>query len=259
MRPSVSRIGLVLVLSLVGGSAAFGQATTASIEGVARDGTNAVLPGVTVVVKSIATGLERTSVTDESGFYKITNLPVGSYELRAVLDGFMEYIRRGFTLTIGQAATLNITMEVGSLREQVTVTGGTPMIDLATSTVSGLVDEKQLRALPLNSRDLLGLVPLQANAQFADTAQRAVSRGFGTKVSIGGNRHNQNYFSLDGTDIRDASGNAGGASGALTGVETVQEFEVITNAFTAEYGNYSGGVFNAITKSGTNAFRGSAF
>ena len=104
---------------------------------------------------------------------------------------------------------VNVTLELGSLEESVVVTGGAPLINLATPTVSGVVDETQLRALPLNSRDLIGLVPLQANAQFAKEGSQVSSRGYGVKVSIGGGRYNQNYFSLDGTDIRDSSGSAG--------------------------------------------------
>lgn len=238
---------------------AAGQGITAMIQGTVLDETKAALPGVTVTAVNTGTSAARTAVTDGRGVYRLVALPAGAYEVRAELAGFTPLVRRGVVLQVGQNAVLNLTLELGKAAEEIEVTAGAPIINLAEATTSGVVTDLQVRELPLNARDLLALVPLQPNALFADTGEQSVSRGLGTKVSIQGGRYNANSFTLDGTDIRDITQTAGGAAGILMGAESIQEFEVVTNAFSAIHGNHTGGVFNAITKSGTNRFRGSVF
>ena len=235
-----------------------GQAT-GTIEGRVLDETQAVIPGVTLIASHVETGSSRTAFSNDLGLYRITNLAVGNYEVRAELTGFSTQVRDGIRLSVGQEAVIDFTMRVGEISEVVSVTGEAPIINTTSATVSGLVSEQTVRDLPLNARNLLALVPLYTGAAFSDTGAQSVSKGYGTKLSISGTRYNTNLFLLDGTDIRDGAGGAGSAAGGMIGVETIREFEVITNAFSANYGNHSGGVFNAVSKSGTNEFHGSAF
>ncbi len=234
------------------------QTTTAGIAGVATDETRAVLPGLSVTVVHLETGATRTAVTDSGGRYLLSNLRVGDYELKFELAGFQTQVRRGIRLVIGQQVAVDITMAVGEITDVVSVTAEAPVIDTTQATVQDVVDERKVRDLPLNARDLLSLAPLSTGAGFSETGDSSPSKGYGTKLTISGTRYTGNLFLLDGTDIRDIANSAGSAAGVLMGVETVREFTVITNAFSAEYGNHTGGVFNAITKSGTNSVHGSA-
>ncbi|MBI4447309.1 MAG: TonB-dependent receptor [Acidobacteria bacterium] len=233
--------------------------TTAAIQGKVTDESGAIIPGVTIAATHIETGTNRTVVTDDGGFYHLPNLRVGVYEVRAELAGFSTQSRKGLELTIGQEVVLDFRMKVGEISEVVSVTSESPLINTTQATLAGVVDEQKIRDLPLNARDLLSLAPLSTAASFSDTAGKNTGRGYGTKITIAGTRYIGNAFLLDGTDIGDVANSAGSAAGILMGVETIREFNVITNAFTAEYGKHSGGVFNAITKSGTNSFHGSIF
>ncbi|MBI4447067.1 MAG: TonB-dependent receptor [Acidobacteria bacterium] len=235
------------------------QITTGTILGVVKDSTGGVLPGVTVTALHLSTRTDRTTVTDDGGRYRIPQLPLGAYEVRAELTGFQTTIRRGITLAVGQEAVIDISMNVGEMTEQVEVTGEAPQIETTTSTIAGLVDEKKVRDLPLNARSLIELAPLKTGVVFADTGRTDVFTGFSRKISIAGSRGYSSLFQLDGSSITDRSGSPGSAAGLLMGVETIREFNVVTNAYSSEYGSHTGGVFNAVTKSGTNEIHGSVF
>ena len=247
----------VLALTLGMGSLLYGQAGT--ILGSVKDQSDAVLPGTTVTATNVDTGIARNTVTGARGEFRIPALPAGSYDLQAGMVGFQTEVRKGITLSVGQEAPVNFTLQVGNVAESVTITGEVPMIETTTATVSGLVDPQQMRDIPLNARSFLELVPLQAGAIFAENADSSATKGFGKKLAVNGTRYTSNSFLLDGADINDASESAGGANGSLAGVETVREFRVITNAFDAEYGRHTGAVISAITKSGTNQLHGSVF
>lgn len=235
------------------------QATTGTILGSVKDQSGAVLPGATLTITNTETGITRSAVSGGKGEYRIPALPVGMYEIRTELSGFQSGVRKGIVLSVGQEAVVDFTLGVGNVSEQITVTGDAPLIETTTSTVSGLVDPKQMLSIPLNARSFIDLVPTQGFAVFADSGDKSATKGFGVKLSVVGTRYNQNSFLLDGADINDATGSAGSASGNLSGVETVREFRVITNAYDAQYGRHTGGVISAITKSGNNSFHGSLF
>ncbi|MSO21521.1 MAG: TonB-dependent receptor [Acidobacteria bacterium] len=232
---------------------------TASISGVVKDQTGAVLPEAKVVVSNVETGNVRTTVAAGNGAFRVTALSVGAYQVEASLAGFQSTIQKGITLTIGRDAVVDFTLNVGDVTTQVTVTSEAPLIDTTTSTVGGTIDETQMREIPLNARSFIELVPLKANAVIAESGQQNASKGFGKKLSIGGTRYNMNSFLLDGADINDSLNVAGSAAGNMAGVETVREFKVIVNAYDSEYGRHSGGVVSAVTKSGTNELHGSVF
>jgi hypothetical protein len=232
---------------------------TATILGTVKDQSAAVLPGAQITVTNVDTGIVRTAVAGPRGGYRLSALPVGTYDISATMTGFQSGVRSGITLTIGREAVVDFTLQVGNVAEQVTVTGEAPLIETTSATVSGLVDPKQIRDIPLNARSFIELVPLQAGAVFADSGETSATKGFGRKLAISGTRYNANSFLLDGADMNDAAGSAGSAAETMAGVETVREFKVITNAYDAEYGRHTGGVVSAVTKSGTNEIHGSLF
>jgi hypothetical protein len=190
-------------------------------------------------------------------------LPPGSYELTATLQGFDSLLRQGITLTVGQDALVNLTMQVGSVQTQVTVTGEAPLVNTTSAGVSGVVEEKRITELPLNGRDFAQLALSQPGALNVRTAAAATaSKGYGTRVSLSGSRPMDTGWTLDGTNINSVGNFAtpGSAAGVVLGVDAIREFRVVTGGgYSAEYGGYSGGVVQMVTKSGTNEFHGTAF
>src|SRR3989475_2790910 len=240
------------------------QTVTGRIVGTIHDAQGAVIPGVSVSAKNLETGAERTTLSDESGGFVITNIPAGSYEVSASLAGFQKEVHSGITLTVGAALRVDFTLKVGALQEQVEVTGEAPQVDTTTSTMSGLVAETTIRELPLNGRDWLQLGALQSgvliglskNPDFGEN----VTHGGGMFMSISGGRPTANVFMVDGLVINDhANKSPGSALGVNLGVDAIREFSVLTSTYSAEYGRSSGGVINAITKAGTNMVHGTAF
>lgn len=238
----------------------FGQTTTASISGEVRDASGAVISEAALTITNVETGLVRTTTSDSTGRYRVQNLAVGSYQVDATFSGFKSVTHRGITLTVGQAAVVDVMMEVGAVTERVEVTAEAPLVDTSTAVLGGLVDQKSIQDLPLNGRSFIELANLQAGTVNAITGGRSESQGYGQKLSISGGRFTSNVFMLDGTVMNDMYGSAGGtADGIAAGVETVREFKVITNSYSAEYGQHTGGVINAVTKGGTNDLHGSVY
>jgi len=261
----ITAVELVVMFSVLGSrqSSLKAQGTAGAISGTAKDETGAIVPGVMVTVTHVGTGTVRTAITGDTGEYRIPALAIGTYNLEAELPGFKKVSRSGITLQVGQEAVVSFTLQVGDSNQEVLVTEGVPLIETTTATVSGVVDQRQLRDIPLNARSFLELVPLQTGAVFqeAGTADgRLVTKGFAKKLSVVGTRAASNSFLLDGADVNDAT-NTGGSSagGAMAGVEAVAEFRVVTNAYDSEYGKHTGAVISAVTKSGTNNFHGSLF
>lgn len=239
---------------------AWGQRSSATIAGTVVDQQNAVVQGATVTVRNLETGLVRQVTSDINGYYRIVSLPSGPYEVRVEHEGFKTEVRSGLTLSVAQEAVVNFSLTVGSLQEELLITGEAPIIEVSSATMGELVDASRVKNLPLNGRDLTQLTLLQPGVLRSRGSTRDINVGFGTKVSIAGSRPSQNLFVIDGTDGNDALNNTpAGATGQVTGVETVKEFRVATNTLSAEYGRVAGGVFNVVTKSGTNELHGSLF
>src|SRR5213593_3505785 len=257
-----SRLGTVLALlaMLAAAALASAQGTTGSISGFVTDDTAAALPGATVTVRHVETDQRRVVVTDGAGRYRAQQLAPGKYEVSVALQGFRTARVPDLTLTVGQDAVINVQMKVGGLDEQVVVTGESFMVNMRQSSVAALVDEKQIRELPLNGRDFSQLTLLQPGVTASPSTQQQVDRGMGTQVSIAGARPNQISYQLDGTDANtQGNGSPGSAAGGLLGVETVREFQVLVNNYSAEYGRSTGGIVTAVTRSGTNAYKGTLF
>src|SRR5207247_929605 len=199
--------------------------------------------------------------TNEVGAYSVPNLNAGDYQVSASAPGFSTAVAK-LTLTVGQKQELNLALMVGTLSETVEVTSAAPLVELASSTISGNVSATTLRELPLNGRDWASLATLQPGVAFVRTHPLGTqaSRGLGLHLTISGGRPTQNSYRLDGALVNDYS-NAGPGSvlGQNLGVDAIQEFTVLTSNYSAEYGFTSGGVINAITRSGTNSLHGSVF
>lgn len=242
------------------------QVAGATLSGTVTDQSGALIPSVQVSIKNIATGLVRAVTTDAAGLYTAPNLLPGSYEITATAPGFATEVRTGVTLTVGAQQVLNLTLRVGGTTEKIQVAGEAPAVELATSTISAVVNATTVRELPLNGRswtDLATLQPgvsaIQTQPSFSVGPDRGV-RGFGAQISISGVRPQQNNYRLDAISLNDyGNGGPGSVLGGNLGVDAIQEFSVLTTNYSAEYGKTAGGVVNAITRSGTNQFHGSAY
>src|SRR5437870_3880725 len=236
------------------------QTVGASLQGVVTDSSGAAVPSVTVLVVSVATGATRELQTDAAGRYRVPLLQPGEYELHVSIAGFQPVARRGIRLAVGQDAVVDVRLEVGQVAEELTVTADAPHVNTTSGAVSGVVTDREIRELPLNGRSFQQLALLQTGVTSALSAGNDVVGGRTPKISINGARPEQNNFLLDGTDINNVYNKTpGSAAGVLLGVEAVREFQVLTNAYSAEFGRSAGGVINAVTRSGENVFRGSAF
>ncbi len=236
------------------------QSVSGSIQGTIVDAATSAVPGVAIVIRNVDTGDMRELVSDENGRYHAPSLPSGEYAVRVSLTGFQSIERTGIRLTVGQHAVINMALETGAIAETITVTADAPRIDLTSGSISGLVSEQQIRDLPLNGRSFQQLALLQTGVQAALASGNDVIGGRTPKISINGARPEQNNFLLDGTDINNVYNKTpGSAAGVLLGVEAVLEFQVLTNAYSAEFGRSAGGVINAVTRSGTNRVHGSVF
>ncbi|MBI4454972.1 MAG: TonB-dependent receptor [Acidobacteria bacterium] len=253
-------IGIVVVVACLW-AATLGQGTSVSILGTVYDQSQAILPGVLVTATDKNTGQKRTAITDDQGRYIMAQMKVGNYVVQAELPGFQTATRET-TLTLEGDGVINFTLTVGAAATEVTVTSEAPLVETTTSSVRSLVDHQQIRDLPLNGRSFTDLATLQTGVlvnYWGMTAQTQTGAE-GIKISIAGTRVTRSSFLLDGTDIRNLRGGSpGSVAGVQLGVDTVQEFSVITSVASAEYGNFAGGVVNAVTKSGTNGFHGSLF
>ena len=249
---------VVLVLSLLGGTV-WAQ-VTASITGTLKDTSGAVVPGATVTVKHLESGLTRTAETDLNGGYTVPSLPVGPYELTVEKPGFKQQVRRGITLVVGQQAVVNLTLEVGNVPQVVEVTAEAPLVNTTLSSTSGLVGEKQVKDLPLNGRSFDQLLMLNVGI----TNYTAAGSVNGNLFSVAGRRTDENRFLLNGVEYVGADQTGGwvtpfGASGKLLGVDAVREFNLVQHTYGAEYGKRAGGQVSVVTSSGTNQMHGSLF
>ena len=240
--------------------AVYAQSVGASLQGTVYDPSGAVIPGVQIDIRNVETGASRTLTTDEGGHWREPVLQPGEYELRVSTSGFQTIVRKGINLTVGQDAVVDSRLELGKTGSEVNVIADAERINLVSGAVSGLVDEKQMRDLPLNGRSFQQLALLQPGVNAVNAGGNDPVGGRTPKISINGARPEQSSFLLDGTDINDVYNKTpGSVGGVLLGVEAVLEFQVLTNSYSSEFGRSAGGVINAVTRAGTNQFHGSAF
>jgi len=242
------------------------QVAGATLSGTVTDPSGAILPQATISIRNVSTDITRTTTTSAAGFYSVPNLLPGTYDVKASAQGFSAHLSTGIILTVGAQQVLDFSLKVGQISQTVEVSTEAPIVELASSSISATVNATTVRELPLNGRswtDLAALQPgvsaIQTQADFAVGGDRG-NRGFGNQITVAGDRPEQNNYRLDGVSINDFNNAApGSVLGGDLGVDAVQEFSVITSNVSAEYGRTSGGVINAITRSGTNQFHGSAY
>jgi hypothetical protein len=253
------RLAFIVGLLILAAVPALAQ-TAATISGMVQDASAAALPGVTVTARNEGTGLTRGAVTTAQGRYVLPALPPGRYELRAELQGFRPHVRRELNLTMTETAVVNITLQVGGVNEEVTVSGERPLVNTSTSELSYLVGSEAIERLPLNGRNYTDLALLQPGVLAFPLREGGSVVAHGLGMSINGQDPRSNVYLLDGTLQNDfTNGPAGSAAGTALGTETIREFRVESNAYSAEFGRNSGGQINVLTKSGTNQFSGSAY
>ncbi|MGC2474412.1 MAG: TonB-dependent receptor [Candidatus Sulfotelmatobacter sp.] len=232
------------------------QEVTASITGTISDPSGAAVPGATVTATSQERGETYTAVTNDTGLYRITQLPVGTYALKVEKGGFAMASYPPFVLTLNQVARIDVAMKVGQASETVEVTGAAPVLERDTTQVDTVINAATNDNLPLASRNYVQLTLLAPGAVSTDPSSFNNGNntgGYGGRPLINGNREQANNFLLDGMDNNQVSDNLLGYTPAP---DAIQEFNLITNNAPAEFGNFEGGIVNATIKSGTNAFHG---
>lgn len=259
--PLVPITAFLLILAPPG----FAQ-TSGTLSGTVTDSAGGTVAGATVSVSSLETGMVRTTTTGEAGHYQVFSIPVGEYEVRVTKAGFAEGIRTGIRLTIDREATVDVTLRLGPVSQQITVSSDAPLVSLTPANITGLVGERQVKNLPLNGRSydlLLALNPGIVNFTSEKTGGIGISNSTtGNNFAVSGNRPQQNLFLLNGVEYTGAAENnmtPGGPSQQLLGVDAVREFNVLGDSYDAEYGKHPGGQVLIETESGTNEWHGSAF
>jgi len=257
--PGLVVAGIIGLIAL-GNGLVFAQSS--ALTGSVKDMSGAALPGAAVTVKHIDTGQTRTAQADANGSFSVQALPVGQYEVTAEKMGFRKEIRSGINLVVAQEAVVDLTLQVGSIDQQVTVTGEAPLVNTTLSSTAGLISEQQVKDLPLNGRSFDQLLTLNTGV-VNNSSNMGQGNGF-TNFSVAGKRQETNRFLINGVDW--VGGNAtaqfitpSGASGLLLGVEAIREFNALEHTYGAEYGKRAGGQISIVTQSGTNQLHGDVF
>ena len=237
---------------------ALAQNVSGTISGIVHDPTGAVVPKASITATNAGTSATFQTTTDETGAYALRTLPVGIYDLSAEVSGFKKYQTKGIRLQVNEVARVDINLAVGTAAETVTVSSQAVAVDTTTATLKAVVDQKRIEELPLNGRNptqLMQLIVGVVKDTRADVTSGTTYPGT-LPVSVNGNRSNSTNYVLDGAQNNDHYSNA---ANPMPNPDALQEFSVQTNNFSAEFGRQSGGLVNAVTKSGTNDLHGSAF
>lgn len=271
LRIQIIRFLFALLVALVATGAAF-AAVTASISGTVTDASGGAVTGAVVTTTNVETGIVSTQRTNPQGFYSFQSLPVGSYTIEVQLAGFKGYRQTGLVLELNQALVVDVTLQVGEATEKVEVSSAALHVDTANTQMGEVIEGKEMTDVPLVTRSYTDLLALQPGVistasgltggiggafQSAGFAPPGVSGSLNSgALSVNGMREAENGFILNGILVQE-TGFSG--AGAIPNLDSIAEFRILTNNSDAEYGNYSGGQINVVTKSGTNDFHGNAF
>jgi len=248
----MTRFKLALAVLCLAFPAMLSAQATGLILGVIQDNTGAVIPGANVTAVNVLTGIETSSVSDEAGRFNFPRMPVGNYRLEAQSEGFSTFNSSEFRLNADQSRQITAALEIGQITEVVTVEGAVAQVETTQATLQQVVDERRITELPLNGRNPIQMVMLVPGV---NTGPGGVISQFGA-FSVNGARAISNNYMLDGGDNNDSQG---GAPAIVPNPDSLEEFSIQTQNFSAEHGGAMGGVINAVTKSGTNELHGSAF
>jgi hypothetical protein len=250
--------GAILVLKTLAPVRLTAQEITGTISGTVTDSSGAVIPDAAVAVLNVSTKAERKTTTTSAGVFFFTSLPIGDYALRVTKEGFKQYQRTGIHLDVNDKLSFDIALQVGVTTQQITVTEEAPAVETSTGAVSNLIGSEQTQALPLNGRAFNQLVDLIPGVA-PDNGR--VGGGVGlfsdTAVSVNGNQSNSNTFLVDGLYNEDNGSNANLL--VTPSVDSLAEFNILRNNYSAEFGGGTGAIVNVITKSGTQMFHGDLF
>jgi hypothetical protein len=262
------RIGKILcIVGIVSGPFAWAS-VGGSIAGTVKDPTGRVVRGATIRVREVSTGLSRQAHADRSGYYAFPVLPVGRYEMDVQFPGFRGYQRKDIVLDTNAALTFDVTLEVGSIDQTVSVNDNTLHVETTSTQMGQVISGRQMTAVPLDGRSFTDLLSLQAGVAPSTSITSSTVQDVGATIlnpsgtlnpgtiSVNGQNEFANYFSVNGSDVEEDV-NAGTA--VVPNLDSIAEFRIITSNFDAEYGEFSGGQINVVTKSGDNKFHGDVF
>ena len=255
----------VLVILLLGSTLAW-AGITGSISGIVTDPSGSVMPNVSVTAIDTDTGVQSVTQTTTAGFYNFPNLPIGNYDVVVHQPGFKSFTKTGIHIDANSAIRLDVKLDIGEVTEKVTVTTDEVQVETQSTQMGEVIDSQKMTAVPLNGRDFTdllslqpGVVPSQYGAQSAGLNDRTVSGSNSLNAgnqSINGQREAANGFMINGANADEGKNNG---TAVIPNLDSIEEFRIITNNFDAEYGNYSGGQVNVVTKSGTNSYHGDLF
>src|SRR5580765_2018756 len=250
-------IGMVVLGLLTHGTASAQAIAGSQLSGVVRDSSGGAIPGAEVTATKTDTGAIRTAFTGADGSYALPNLPVGPYQLKVVLQGFNTYIRDGIVLQVGTNPEINVTLAVGAISEQVTVTANSYMVETRNTGVGQVIDNQRIMEMPLNGRQATELIFLSGLATAAPAGDLNTNKNFPTvTISVAGGQANGITYIMDGGTHNDPFNNL---NLPTPFPDALQEFKVETSSLPARYGHHAASAVNLVTKSGTNALHGNAF
>lgn len=259
------KLGLYAVLVLLGVGLLSGvraqTSTVGSISGTVRDPQGAAIPKAEVVIQEESTGQTRTVRTGDDGDYSAQSLPVGRYSVSVAPQGFKKTVATGVEVHVSDRVVVDLNLEVGQVTETVTISDAAQLVETESGKVSSLVSEKQVTELPLNGRNYAALVTLVPGLSAPNEGGAFGTRGTGldshVDVSVNGNQSNANMWTIDGVNNMDVGSNA--TLLVFPSIDSIAEFRVERNSFSAEYGQAQGAVINLVTKGGGNDFHGNLF
>ena len=236
---------------------------SASIVGSVIDPSGAVVKDAKITVTSLETGAVREVTTDDEGYFRVLSLPVGSMDVKAEKTGFQATVRHGIKLAVGQEAVIDVRLFLSGTIVDMVIEDSAPIVNTTPASISGVVDERQVKELPLNGRSFDNLIALNPSTiNYSALKSPNTSTSNGNTFSVAGRRTGENIFLLNGVEYTGSSQLAltpGGVSGDLLGIDAVREFNVLTDTYSAEYGKRAGAQVSVATQSGTNQFHGSVF
>jgi hypothetical protein len=262
------KFGLHVLVILIGAgffAAVNAQVTTVgSISGTVRDPKGAAVPRAEILIQDDRSGVSRTVVADDNGFYLAPSLPVGQYTVSTTPQGFKKTVANSVDLHVGENKTVNLDLQLGQVTETVVVSSDSAPVETRSGDVSSLVTEKQITELPLNGRNysqlallVPGVSPVTQSGAGGAFAANGTGLNGGVDMSVNGNGSNENLWTVDGVNNMDVGSNR--TLLVFPSIDTIQEFRVVRNSFSAEYGQAQGAVINLVTKGGGNEFHGTGF
>src|SRR5438093_526519 len=246
---------VAVLVSLLAAGSAHAQQGTGELRGRVVDAQNAVLPGVNVVAKNEATGMFREIVSGPDGSFFMSALTPGSYEVNAELSGFKKYQRKDVRVEVGKTQSVDVQLEIGGIEQQVNVTAESPLVDTTTKQLGGRVQAQELNDVPSINRNFTSYLSLLPGV----TATISTDSFGAASIRVNGQATQNANYMLDSAANNDNFNNGNGGAQARIPVEAVQEFQLLTSQFDAEFGQSSGGIVNAVSRQGTNKLHGTAF